>query len=91
VTNESFGERIKWMGGFYHNPKNLDRCVGNLLRSAVAVRRIMDEFRLRGVDMNRADEEVAVDHLLQAFDEHLDPLARRALQERGSENWASAG
>ncbi len=33
-----------WVGGFYRNPQNLDRCVGNLLRSAVALRRVVDLY-----------------------------------------------
>jgi hypothetical protein len=73
------------MGGFYRNPLNLDRCVGNLLRSAVALRRVLDLYQARGHLSDRVDQSAALDRLLEAFDEHLDPLARHALRERDSE------
>jgi hypothetical protein len=75
----------QWMGGFYRNPQNLDRCVGNLLRSAVALRRVMDLYQARGHLLDRQQQTDALDRLLEAFEEHMDPLARHALCERETE------
>jgi hypothetical protein len=71
----------QWMGGLYRNPQNLDRCVGNLLRSAVALRRVMDLYQAQGRLLDRQPQTDALDRLLEAFDEDLDPLARHALRE----------
>jgi len=85
VTNEPLPVPQLFLSGFYHNPLNLDRCVDNLLRSAVAVRRIMDHIKLNGVDIDRPGEEAALDALLEAFEPHLDPVARHALRERDTQ------
>lgn len=69
----------QWMAAFYRNPKNLDRCVNNLLRSAVALRRVLDMYQEQGhqPDCQWTD---TLDRLLEAFDGHLDPYARIVLR-----------
>ncbi len=82
TTNEPLPDpdaEQSWMGGFYRNPQNLNRCVGNLLRSAVALRRVIDLYQAQGQLLDRQAQTDALDRLLEAFDADLDPLARHIL------------
>jgi hypothetical protein len=90
TTNEQLpgvdeGQQV--IGGFYRNPLNLDRCVHNLVRSAVAVRRVADMHQPEGGAVDTPQLE-ALDRLLEAFDADLDPLAWFTL--RGGE-WPRFG
>src|SRR5262245_46180776 len=86
TTNQSLPNAGQpWMGGFYRNPQNLDRCVGNLLRSAVALRRVIDLYQERGQLLDCRPRTDALDRLLDVFDDDLDPLARHVLHERETE------
>jgi len=88
TTNEPLPDPdsgLQWMVGFYRNPKNLPRCVDNLLRSAVAVRRIIDSYQAEGHLLDHQPQTDALDRLLEVFDDDLDPLARHVLREREAE------
>jgi hypothetical protein len=85
TTNQPLPDRDAgqpWIGGFYRNPKNLDDCVVNLLRSTVALRRVIDMYQAQGQLLDRQTQTDALDRLLDVFDDDLDPLARHVLRER---------
>jgi len=71
-----------WIGGFYRNEQNLHRCIGNLLRSAVALRRVIDLYQARGQLLDRQPQTDALDRVLEVFDDDLDPLAWHVLHRR---------
>ncbi len=85
TTNHQLGAEgvQQFLSGFYHNPANLDRFVANVLRSGMALRLIMDQFRLHGVEMGRSREEAALDALLDVFEPHFDDVARKVWTDEG--------
>ena len=68
------------------NPKNLARCVRNLVRSAVAARRVIDMYQHQG-HLQGWPQAAAIDDLLAAFAEQIraDPLADRVMRRRAEE------
>ena len=80
TTNQPLAGEVEMLGRFYANPKNLAGCVVNLGRSAVALRKVMSMWQVLGYPLDRAQVD-AVDRLLQAFEDNLDPLAEQALED----------
>lgn len=81
----------KFIGEMYRNPKNLARCVRNLVRSAVAARRVIDMYQDQG-HLQGWPQAAAIDDLLAAFAEQIraDPLADRVMRRRAQEQAARA-
>lgn len=85
TTNEpppARGSRPPWMAAFYYNPQNMERCVGNLLRSAIAVRRLIEVHQAQGRLRDHHHQANALDRLLDIFDDDLDPMARSVLRQQ---------
>jgi len=83
TTNEPLPPREAgqpWIGKFYYHPQNLKRCVDNMLRSSIAVRALIDTYQAQGQQLDRQQQTNALDAVLRAFDDDLDPEARRVLR-----------
>lgn len=87
TTNEPLPARDAepWMDRFYYNPLNQERCVGNLLRSAVALLHLIDLRQAESELLDRQLQTDALHRLLEVFNDHLDPPARRVLRKRETE------
>jgi len=79
ITNEALptDDAEPSQGRFYWNPQNLDRCVRNTLRSAVALRRVIDTYQAQGQLLDRQPQTDALDVLIETLQDDMDPLTLR--------------
>jgi len=90
-TNRRLPMDQPWFEAFYWNPNNLPGCFTNFVRSAVALRRVIDAREDGGHEVPAALPVGALDDVLRAFGDYLDPMARQVLDQRTASREVSRG